>query len=62
MRRSPGMTLEFWVKQKTTEPGPRSSYAIVTVGVMNGTDLGKVDDTTYRQNAFTLTGRIPRAE
>jgi hypothetical protein len=48
MRRSPGMTLEFWVKQKTTEPGPRSSYAIVTVGVMNGTDLGKVDDKTYR--------------
>jgi predicted DNA-binding protein with PD1-like motif len=24
------------------------TYAIVTVGVMNGTDLGKVDDETYR--------------
>jgi predicted DNA-binding protein with PD1-like motif len=31
------------------EPGTEVfTYAIVTVGVMNGTDLGKVDDKTYR--------------
>ncbi len=31
------------------EPGTEVfTYVIVTVGVMNGTDLGKVDDKTYR--------------
>jgi predicted DNA-binding protein with PD1-like motif len=31
------------------EPGTEVfTYAIVTVGVMNGTDLGRVDDKTYR--------------
>jgi predicted DNA-binding protein with PD1-like motif len=31
------------------EPGTEVfTYAIVTVGVMNGTDLGKVDDKSYR--------------
>lgn len=31
------------------EPGTEVfTYAIVTIGVMNGTDLGKVDDKTYR--------------
>ena len=31
------------------EPGTEVfTYAIVTVGVMNGTNLGKVDDKTYR--------------
>ena len=31
------------------EPGTEVfTYAIVTIGVLNGTDLGKVDDKTYR--------------